>query len=372
MRIILAGGGTAGHIEPALAVATELKRIDENINCEFLGTITGLENALVPGRGFPLRVIPKVALPREISFNLLLWPFKLGLSIAKCVRIMRGAEVVIGFGGYVSASAYLAAVVLRIPIVIHEANAKPGWANRLGRYFAKVVCVNFPSVQQKWHRSIFTGMPLRADIAAISALTPEAIYEIRKRKALDWGFDPERPIISVFGGSSGSEQINEAIAQLLIARNMTNENGQIPQIAHAVGLHNTLPINRTGYFATHYFHDIADIYCASDLLLCRSGAVTCAELAVVNRYAVLVPLNIGNGEQEANAAELVAKNSAMMVSNESFNGDWLAKNLSQILDSAISYRKVNRSVEILPTAKNIANYALTHAKAIKDRTNSGL
>ena len=358
IRVILAGGGTAGHIEPALAVATELKKINPEIQCEFLGTITGLENALVPGRGFPLRVIPKVAMPRELSLSILFWPFRLAGSIGKCLRIMRGAQVVIGFGGYVSASAYLAAVILRIPIVIHEANAKPGWANRLGRFFAKKVCVNFQSVQSKWTDSIHTGMPLRRDIAEISRLSAEQIQEIRERKAREWGFDSKKPIVSVFGGSTGSERINDAIAEYLIA-----SNGSSPQIAHAVGLHNTLPINRTGYFATHYFHDIADVYIASDLLICRSGAVTCAELAVVNRYAVLIPLPIGNGEQEANADELMARDSATMVRNSIFSSSWLLQNMTTMLDKALKFRGVTRDVVVLPTAQTIAEMSLAIAQA---------
>ena len=361
-RVILAGGGTAGHIEPALAVATELKKIDSEIQCEFLGTITGLENALVPGRGFPLRVIPKVAMPRELSLSIFLWPLRLIGSIGKCVRIMRGADVVVGFGGYVSASAYLAAVLLRIPIIIHEANAKPGWANRLGRFFARKVCVNFQSVQSKWSDSIHTGMPLRRDISEISHLTPDQVTEIRERKAREWGFDPSQPIVSVFGGSTGSERINDAVAEYLISRN-----GQAPQIAHAVGLHNTLPITRTGYFATHYFHDIADVYVASDLLICRSGAVTCAELAVVNRFAVLIPLPIGNGEQEANADELMARNSAMMVRNALFSGNWLQQNMSMALEKALSYRSVMREIVVMPTAHTIAEMALVIAQS-KSRT----
>ena len=357
LRVILAGGGTAGHIEPALAVATELKKLDSTIHCEFLGTITGLENALVPSRGFPLRVIPKVAMPRQLSLSIFFWPFRLAGSIGKCLRIMRGAHVVIGFGGYVSASAYLAAVILRIPIVIHEANAKPGWANRLGRFFAQKVCVNFQSVQFKWADSIHTGMPLRRDIAEISRLREDQVHEIRERKSHEWGFDPKKPIVSVFGGSSGSERINDAVAEYLIA-----SNGSSPQIAHAVGLHNTLPINRTGYFATHYFHDIADVYIASDLLICRSGAVTCAELAVVNRYSVLIPLPIGNGEQEANADELMTRNSATMVRNSIFSSSWLIQNMAAMLDKALQYRSVTREIVVLPTAQTIAQMSLAIAK----------
>ncbi len=355
LRVILAGGGTAGHIEPALAVATELMNIDSTIRCEFLGTITGLENALVPARGFTLRVIPKVALPRKFSLSLFTWPINLVGAIARTMRIIRGADVVIGFGGYVSASAYLAAVALRIPIVIHEANAMPGWANRLGRHFAKIVCVNFLSVQRRWPHSLHTGMPLRSDISAIASMNENTEIDIRARKAKEWGFDPNKPIVAVFGGSTGSERINSAIAGYLATRGGA---GEVPQIAHAVGLHNTVPINRTGYFATHYFHDIADVYVAADLLICRSGAVTCAELAVVNRFAILIPLPIGNGEQEANADELMSRDCAVMVRNALFNDQWLSQNLSETLAKARAYKSIRREVTVLPTATTIAQYAL--------------
>lgn len=355
-KIILAGGGTAGHIEPALAVAVELQKMDPELRCEFIGTKTGLENALVPSRGFPLRVIPKVALPREFSFSIIKWPFALIGSVFTSIRIIKGASVVIGFGGYVAASAYLAAVVLRIPIVIHEANAKPGWANRLGRVFAKVVTVNFGSVQRKWQGSINTGMPLREDIVSISQLSKVELAQIRINQAKDWGLSPDKPIIAVFGGSLGSERINKVVSEYLSSQKYPI------QIAHAVGMHNTLPIARTGYFPIQYFHNIAKVYAAADIVICRSGAVTCAELAVVNRYAILIPLPIGNGEQEANADELMAKSSATMIKNSDFTAEWLGKNIEAEIAKSHTYSASAMTVKIKETAKEIAKLALAASK----------
>ena len=355
-KIILAGGGTAGHIEPALAVAVELQKIDPALQCEFIGTKTGLENALVPSRGFPLKVIPKVALLRKISLSILKWPFALIGSVFTSIRIIKNASVVIGFGGYVAASAYLAAAVLRIPIVIHEANAKPGWANRLGRLFAKIVTVNFGSVQRKWPESINTGMPLRDDIVAVSQLKPSELVELRISQAKEWGLSPDKPIIAVFGGSLGSERINKVVSEYLGSQKYPI------QIAHAVGMHNTLPIARTGYFPTQYFHNIARVYAAADIVICRSGAVTCAELAVVNRYAILIPLPIGNGEQEANADELMAKNSATMIKNSEFTAEWLGKNIESEIAKSKTYSSMAVTVKIKETAKDIAKLALSVSK----------
>ena len=145
--VLLAGGGTAGHIEPALAVADEIKKIRADINCEFLGTDGALEALLVPKRGYSLHTIKKVVLPRSLDGEIFLFPFRLVVSTVQAIKALRGVDLLIGFGGYVSAPAYLAAYFKGVPIVIHEANAKPGWANRLGRVFAKLVAVNFETVR---------------------------------------------------------------------------------------------------------------------------------------------------------------------------------------------------------------------------------
>jgi UDP-N-acetylglucosamine--N-acetylmuramyl-(pentapeptide) pyrophosphoryl-undecaprenol N-acetylglucosamine transferase len=141
MKIVLAGAGTAGHIEPALAVADAWRKEFPQSEFEFVGTSTGLENILVTGAGYKLTTIPKVTLPRSLKPTGLLAPLKFGQALSKSLQIVNGAECVIGFGGYVSAPIYLAAAIRRIPFVIHEANAIPGWANKFGAFLGGAMAV---------------------------------------------------------------------------------------------------------------------------------------------------------------------------------------------------------------------------------------
>lgn len=331
-RIVLAGGGTAGHIEPALAVADSLHRKDPTINIEFIGTASGLENLLVPQRGYRLRTIPKVVLPRRFAITSLIFPIAIIKSVATAKKILTGADLLIGFGGYVSASAYLGARLARVPIVIHEANAKPGWANKLGRRLASLSAVNFADVQKQWSGSVLTGMPIRNAISELAKLSPEERAKFRELHAKSFGLDTSRPIIALFGGSQGSSQMNQAIAGYLEA---SSQSGVSPlQIIHAVGINNPLPDSKNDYLPMAYFHDMAAIYGVADLLVTRSGAVTCSELMTVARFAILVPLPHGNGEQVDNAQALVDQNRAVMVRNEEFTSEWLLANLAKFADLA--------------------------------------
>lgn len=327
-RYIFAGGGSAGHVEPALAVATALSSLEPDAECIFLGTATGLETTLVPNRGFKLALIPKVPAPRKFSLSTLTFPFRYLASVRAVQRELRGATALIGFGGYVSASAYLAARLSNVPIVIHEANARPGLANRFGRKFAARTAVNFASVKQQWPESIVTGMPIRESILKFAKLNQVERAALRAQAAAKWGFDPARPIIAVFGGSLGARRINLAIEELV-----AGELGQL-QIIHALGSANELPTAQAGYLPQPYFADMAMIYGACDLVIARSGAVTCAELEAVARYAILVPLPHGNGEQSANAAQLEAAGLAFVVRDNEFNGAWLHANLETALTKA--------------------------------------
>ncbi|MEY3163884.1 MAG: hypothetical protein RI887_708 [Actinomycetota bacterium] len=168
-KIIFAGGGTAGHVEPALAVANWLRSKRPNWNLVFVGTKSGLENQLVPKEGFEVLHIPKVLMPRQLTPAILLWPFKILFASWKAIKICKGADLVIGFGGYACPPIYLAAAVLRKPIFIHEANAVPGWANRLGAPFAEQIFIAFNRATNqfgRWRDAKLTGMPIRVEIIA--------------------------------------------------------------------------------------------------------------------------------------------------------------------------------------------------------------
>ena len=354
-RILFAAGGSAGHIEPALAVADAIKSIDPTLSCEFIGTKKGLEQALIPKRGFQLHEITKVALPRSLSLAILSFPFRVLANVWMAAKIIRGANALIGFGGYVSAPAYLAASILRVPIVIHEANAKPGWANRLGRRFATTVAVNFPNVNLLWPGSLLTGMPIRSEICQLAAMSASEREKFREHNAKSWGFDPRIPIVAVFGGSQGSQHINSVIAEFII-----NNHPDI-QLIHAVGMNNPLPAPRPKYLPLSYFHDMAAIYGSADLLITRSGAVTCAELMTVGRNAILIPLPHGNGEQVENARQLAESGLARLVDNDEFTAQWLNANLVNVITAANQGPSQSHNLNI-DAANRIAELVLKAAK----------
>ena len=325
-RIIFAGGGTAGHIEPALAVARKWNQAHPDSQICFLGTRTGLEGTLVPASGFELSYIPKVSVPRRISPQLILLPFSLIRAIRESMKVLSEADLLVGFGGYVSAPAYLAAALTRTPFVIHEANAKPGLANRLGALFTPYCATSQHILKGALKKSSLTGLPLKENIvqAFSSAQRDWKAARIDAKRSL--GFDENTPLIFIFGGSQGSEALNSVIAE---AQGALTENGI--NVLHGVGAHSRLPQSSPRYRATNYISDMATAYLAADLIISRSGAVTCAEINSLGRYALFIPLPIGNGEQNLNAGSLVAQGRAELISQTSFNQNWLLQNLDRLL-----------------------------------------
>jgi UDP-N-acetylglucosamine--N-acetylmuramyl-(pentapeptide) pyrophosphoryl-undecaprenol N-acetylglucosamine transferase len=327
--VVLAGGGTAGHIEPALAVAREWMRTNPSDTCIFLGTKNGLENTLVPAAGFDLRLIPKVKISRAPSVTWLRIPFDLISSVLSSMKILRSADVLIGFGGYVSAPAYLAAALSRTPIVIHEANAKPGWANRLGAVFTSHLAVAHPVEQGKFSDALLAGLPLRSDVATACVASALDWANARTAAKLRLGFPADVPLVFIVGGSQGSLAINAVVAD-----SVSTFNHKGISVLHSVGKLNTLPHSQGGYKPVAYVDAMADAYLAADLIIARSGAVTCSEFRALGRYALFVPLPIGNGEQYVNAASLVADGRAEIITQKEFTPNFIEAQLDRLLKAA--------------------------------------
>lgn len=329
-RVVLAGGGTAGHVEPALAVARQWMKEHPLSTCTFLGTAAGLETILVPAANFQLALIRKVSVPRKPSLSLFKLPFSLIGSIIDCARILRKSDLLIGFGGYVSAPAYIAAAILRKPIVIHEANAKPGWANRLGATLTSYTTVAFPITSGQLSDALIAGLPLRQDVATSFAAAESDWKKAREAAKRALGFQVGNPLVLVVGGSQGSQIMNSVIEgclESLISKKI--------QILHAVGKKNILPSTRDHYQPVSYITEMAQAYLAADLVIARSGAVTCSEIAALGRYALFVPLAIGNGEQGLNAEHLVSLGKAEIIDQHLFTSQWLSSNIDRLIsDSA--------------------------------------
>lgn len=333
MKILLAGGGTAGHIEPALAVARSLRKLDPSCELLFLGSKEGLETQIIPAAGFQLFLIPKVKVPRKVTPALLLAPIHLLKAINKSISALSGVNAAIGFGGYISAPLYMAAMIKRVPFLIHEQNAKPGIANRLGAYMTPHVALSYRVDSGALKKGILTGVPLRQDVLlALKEASQDwqaARNLAKKRVSAKYQIDSTLPMVFIFGGSQGSQAINSVIADS--RKIFAKENFSV---IHGVGKNNPLPTRDSSYVALDYITEMADLYLASDIVIARSGAVTCAEVAALARFALFIPLPIGNGEQALNAAPLVAIGRATLVEQSDFSAEWLKANLSALLEQS--------------------------------------
>jgi UDP-N-acetylglucosamine--N-acetylmuramyl-(pentapeptide) pyrophosphoryl-undecaprenol N-acetylglucosamine transferase len=319
-HVVLAGGGTAGHIEPAMNLADALRRRDPDIGITALGTARGLETTLVPARGYDLELIPAVPLPRRPTGDLVTLPGRLRGAVAEVAALLDrlDADVVVGFGGYVALPAYLAARRRRVPIVVHEANAKPGLANRIGARFAarvtETVAGSLPDAEQ-------VGLPLRRSIARLDRTEARPAA----REAL--GLGPNSPTLLVFGGSQGAVHLNTVLADALPRLLDAGF-----QVLHLFGGRNSaLRESGGGYVGLEYLDRMELAYAAADLALCRSGAMTCAEVAAVGLPAIYVPLPIGNGEQRLNAAGVVAAGGGVLVSDGELTSDALVSTAAALL-----------------------------------------
>ena len=325
VSVVLAGGGTAGHIEPALAVADALGALRPGIRVTALGTARGLETRLVPDRGYTLELVTPVPLPRKPNADLFRLPWRLRRSIgeARAVLDRVAADVVVGFGGYVSVPAYLAARSTRVPVVVHEANARAGLANRLGSRFARRVLAAVPG--SGLHGAEVVGMPLRSSITGLDRAA------LRAEARAHFGFPDDARVLLVFGGSQGAVSINRAVSAAaadLAAAGIS--------VLHAHGPKNTLdlPTPRPGdppYVPVPYLTRMDFAYAAADLAICRSGAMTVAEVSAVGLPAVYVPLPIGNGEQRLNALPVVEAGGGLLLADAELTPEYIGGEVARLL-----------------------------------------
>lgn len=335
LRVLLAGGGTAGHVNPLLATAQALRDParggDGAVRLGVLGTREGLEADLVPAAGLSLDVVPKVPFPRRPGVQALRFPASLRQAIAAAGEAMDrlDAQVVVGFGGYVSTPAYLAARRRGLPVVIHEQNARPGLANRLGARWAKAVALTFPStpLAARHGRTQVTGLPLRGPIAELAAerASREGAERARHRAAQELGLDPGLPTLVVTGGSLGAAHLNEVVSSclpdllaLVQVLHLTGRGKDAPvrQAARTARQEGRLSAELAGrYHVLDYLPAMELAYACADVVVCRSGAGTVAELSALGLPALYVPLAIGNGEQRLNAADVVAAGGGRLVAD---------------------------------------------------------
>jgi len=319
---LLAGGGTAGHVNPLLAVADRLRERDPGAEILVLGTKEGLEARLVPERGYELLTIARLPFPRRPNRAALSFPGRLKAAVGEVREIIRerGVDVVVGFGGYAAAPAYVAADRESTPLAIHEANARPGIANRLGARYTKFVGVAFRGT--KIGSATWVGQPLRPEIERLDRFTA------RKEAVELFGLAEDKPTLLVTGGSSGALRINETIRS-----SITAILGVGWQVIHVTGEYRdeiedpSLP----GYHVVKYCDRMELALAAADLALGRAGTSTVAEVAALGIPAVFVPYAAGNGEQRLNAREPVEAGGAIVVADAQFTPEWVSSELVALL-----------------------------------------
>jgi UDP-N-acetylglucosamine:LPS N-acetylglucosamine transferase len=329
---LLAGGGTAGHVNPLLAVGDTLRDGEPDAMVLVLGTAEGLEARLVPARGYELLTIPKLPFPRRPNGAALRFPGEWRRSVRRVrdIVVERGVDVVVGFGGYASAPAYAAARRERIPVALHEANARPGLANRLGSRYTPFVGVAFEGTPLRHAR--FVGMPLRREIETLDRAAARAT-------ALEhFGLD-DRPTLLVTGGSLGARRINATMIES--ARAVTDVGYQVLHIQG--GAAEFADPGVPGYRLIDYSDRMDLALSAADVAVSRAGAASVCELAALGIPAVYVPYPVGNGEQRFNAAGVVGAGGGILIDDASFDPAWIRSTLIPLISDRERLRAMARA-----------------------------
>lgn len=362
-HIVLAGGGTAGHVNPLLAVANAIRDMDPEASISVIGTAVGLEHDLVPQAGFELETIEKVPFPRRPNMDALRFPAAWARQRGLTKRILerRQARIAVGFGGYASAPVYASAHALGIPIVIHEQNARAGMANRLGARWADYIGTAYEGTGLKARRGARierVGLPLRPTIAELCRRMETDRDEVRNEAAAQLGLDAHRPVVVVTGGSLGAVNVNRAVAASaaallpyaqivhLTGRGKADEVRELVSVSAGDAAVCGLGADETGkgdYHVAEYLERIDLAFACADMVICRSGAGTVSELTALGLPAVYVPLPIGNGEQRFNAQPVVRSGGGVMVADGDFTKEWVTGHVPGMLADAERLRGYARA-----------------------------
>ncbi|ASJ75887.1 undecaprenyldiphospho-muramoylpentapeptide beta-N-acetylglucosaminyltransferase [Granulosicoccus antarcticus] len=353
--VLVAAGGTGGHVIPALAVAEVLRQGD--VPVIWLGTHAGLEARLVPAAGIEIRWINVAGLRGKNLLQTLVGPLKLLRACLQCIRLMHSLKprAVLGMGGFVSGPVGIAALLLGKPLVLHEQNAVAGMTNRWLSSRARRVFAAWPDTFKSSTRLKVVGNPVRADIALLAA-SPRIVE-----------LDPSRPLrILVVGGSRGARALNEVVpaaaAQLEMSVQIVHQSGSVEgdlvrQRYQAIQPENDL----SHYEVCEFIDDMAAAYQHADVVICRSGAMTVTELGALGVPSILVPFPFAvDDHQTRNAEQLAESGAAVLMPQNSLNADSLAAELVQLADDRKRLKSMSEAARrcFVPKAAEVVAEAL--------------
>ena len=352
MRVILAGGGTGGHVIPALAIAQQLKT-QYTAEILFIGTPRGMENRLVPAAGFELRLVQVGALKNVSLMTRLRTAFDLPLAILKSSAMLREfrPNVVIGVGGYASGPAMAAAILRRVPTIAFEPNVVPGFANRMVASRVSIAAVQFEQTGRFFRKFQVTGVPVRPAFFEIPMKPPGG-----------------PPTLLVFGGSQGAHAINQA---LIDALPLLREKIPGLHIIHQTGEKNfkdaQAAYQAAGFDAevSPFITDMPGVFARADLLVCRSGASTVGEVTAAGKTAIFVPFpRAADDHQKVNAQAFVDAGAAAMLEESSLSGSSLANTVAALFADTAQLQRMGKAAKALSrpnAAQDVARMAATLA-----------
>ena len=335
MRVIIAAAGTAGHINPGLAIANKIKQEQPNSEIIFVGTSRGLENDLVPRAGYELKTIEAYGLSKKISLDNLKKLFKTfrGLGQAKKIVKQFKPDIVIGTGGYICGAVITAASKQKIPTLLHESNAFPGKAVKMLAKRTDTILVSFQDAKDRIpnaNKIVCTGTPVKI---------VKQNYGINEKNEIikENGLNASKPIVLVYGGSQGAQRINEALIEII--KGKLNKNYQViwatgPKQYDIIkeSLGNINIDNIENMKIVPYIYDMEKVMNIADLIVARSGAMTITEISNLGKASILVPLpNVSNNHQMYNAKVLEKINAAEIIENDNMNGKLLNKTINEIV-----------------------------------------
>lgn len=357
MRFVIAGGGTGGHIYPALAIARALERQDATATILFVGTGHGLESELVPHAGYPLQTIHLYGFQRRISWRNLqnmFWTVRSLWEVRKILREFR-PDAVIGTGGYVCGPVVWSAASAGIPTLIQEQNAFPGVTNRILSRVVDVAAVGYPEAAPKFAghkaRVVVTGNPVREDL----------LQETREESCRHFGLRPELPVLLITGGSQGARSINQAA--LAVHRRWAGK--KEVQILHITGqtdynniIHTLqaegLPIydGEAGRIVVPYLHEMPKALAAARLVVSRAGAIGLAELTLRGIPAILIPYPFASeNHQEINARALEKNGAAVVIRDSELTGELLTATVEKLIADSEKLRSMAAAAAAMGTPR---------------------
>jgi UDP-N-acetylglucosamine--N-acetylmuramyl-(pentapeptide) pyrophosphoryl-undecaprenol N-acetylglucosamine transferase len=352
-RIILAGGGTGGHIYPAIAIATGLRRDLPDANILFIGSDKGLEKDLVPKAGFELKTIRIKGFKRKLSLDTLSTIKELALGMMASWKIIAGEkpDLVIGTGGYVAGPVLFLASLSGIKTLIHEQNVKPGVTNKILSRFVDKIAISFEESHKYFpkKKTILTGNPVRSEIAAGN----------RSKALVEFGLNSDLPVVLCFGGSQGALRLNDAMVELI--SDLKDEKsfqiihitgkGQYSKVMGQLGNKGIL-LDSLGHIKIlPYVYNMQNAYAAADLVISRAGALTVSEISMCGKPSILVPLHTAAGNhQNYNAKHLKDHGAAVIIQDHQLS----AKTLREAVEGIVFDRR--RMKEMARASKELAKF----------------